>query len=79
MVVLVIEINVFIQLDIFLHGYNEITERDRCCFHQNSIYKREYHYQNKIEDINTKCNLEMTSDEKYELLLKLQKIDVKKN
>ena len=58
-------------------GYNEITERDRCCFHHNSIYKREYHYQNKIEEINTKCNLEMTSDEKYELLLKLQKIDDK--
>ena len=44
------------------------------CFHQNSIYKREYHYQNKIEEINTKFNLEMTSDEKFELLLKLQKI-----
>ena len=35
----------------------------------------EYLYQNKIEEINTKCNLEMTSDEKFELLLKLQKID----
>ena len=28
-------------------GYNEITESDRCCFHQKSIYKRDYHYQNK--------------------------------
>ena len=35
----------------------------------------EYLYQNKMEEINTKCNLEMTSDEKFELLLKLQKID----
>ena len=56
-------------------GYNEITERDRCCFHQKSIYKRENHYQNKIKEINTKFNLEMSSDEKFELLLKLQKID----
>ena len=55
-------------------GYNEITESDRCCFHQKSIYKRDYHYQNKIEEINKKCNLKMTSDEKYFLLLKLQKI-----
>ena len=58
-------------------GYNEITESDRCCFHQKSIYKRDYHYQNKIEEINKKCNLKMSSEEKYELLLKLQKIDNK--
>ena len=58
-------------------GYNEITESDRFCFHQKSIYKRDYHYQNKIEEINKKCNLKMSSDEKYELLLKLQKIDNK--
>ena len=56
-------------------GYNEITESDRCCFRQKCVYKREYHYQNKIEEINKKYNLEMTSDEKYELFLKLQKID----
>ena len=58
-------------------GYNEITESDRCCFHQKSIYKRDYHYQNKLEEINKKCNLKMSSDEKYELVLKLQKIDNK--
>ena len=58
-------------------GFNEITERDRCCFHQKSIYKRDYRYQNKIEEINEKCNLKMSCDEKYELLLKLQKIDNK--
>ena len=55
----------------------EMTYKDRCCFRQKSIYKRDYHYQNKIEEINKKCNLEMTSNEKYELLLKLQKIDDK--
>ena len=43
-------------------GYNEITESDRCCFHQKTIYKRDYHYQNKIEEINKKFNLKMTSD-----------------
>ena len=56
-------------------GYNEITEKDRCCFRQKSVYKRDYHYQNKIEEINEKYNLKMSSDEKFELLLKLQKID----
>ena len=54
-----------------------MTYKDQCCFRQKSIYKRDYHYQNKIEEINKKYNLEMTSDEKYELLLKLQKIDDK--
>ena len=55
----------------------EMTYKDRCCFRQKSIYKRDYHYQNKIEEINKKHNLEMTSHEKFELLLKLQKIDDK--
>ena len=53
----------------------EITFKDRCCFRQKSIYKREYHYQNKIEEINRKFDLDMSSQEKFELLLKLQKID----
>ena len=56
-------------------GYNEITESDTCCFRQKSIYKRDYHYQNKIEEINKKFDLKISSDEKYELLLKLRKID----
>ena len=41
---------------------NEITYKDRCCLRQKCVYKRVYHYQNKIEEINTKCNLEMTSE-----------------
>ena len=53
----------------------EITFKDRCCFKQKCIYKRTYHYQNKIEEVNDKFALEMTSNERYELLLKLQKID----
>ena len=53
----------------------EVTFKDRCCFRQKCIYKREYHYQNKIEEINRNFGLKMSSQEKYDLLLKLQKID----
>ena len=53
----------------------EITFKDRCCFRQKCIYKREYHYQNKIEEINRNFGLEMSGHEKFELSLKLQKID----
>ena len=53
----------------------EITFKDRCGFKQKCICKREYHYQNKIEEINKRYGLEMSSNETYELLLKLQKID----
>ena len=54
---------------------NEINFRNRCCFKQKSIYKRSYHYQNKIDEINEKFKLEMSADEKSELLMKLQKLD----
>ena len=53
----------------------EITFKDRCCFRQKCIYKREYYYQNKIEEINKNFGLKMSTQEKFELLLKLQKID----
>ena len=53
----------------------EITFKDRCCFRQKSMYKRDYHYQNKIEEINKNFGLKMSSQEKFELLMKLQKID----
>ena len=53
----------------------EISFKDRCCFRQKCICKREYHYQNKIEEINRKVALEIAGQEKFELLLKLQKID----
>ena len=49
-------------------GYNDLSEIDRFHFHQKSIYKRKYHYQNKIEEVNTKFNLNLTSGDKYELL-----------
>ena len=53
----------------------EVNFKDRCCFRQKCVYKREYHCQNKIEEINRNFGLEMSSQEKFELLLKLQKID----
>ena len=53
----------------------EVNFKDRCCFRQKCIYKREYHYQNKIGENNRNFGLEMSSQEKFELLLKLQKID----
>ena len=53
----------------------DITFKDRCCFRQKSIYKTDYHYQNKMEEINKNFGLKMSSQEKFELLLKLQKID----
>ena len=55
-------------------SYNDLSEIDRCHFYQKTIYKRRYHYQNKIEEVNTKFNLNLSSDEKYELLKKLRKI-----
>ena len=45
-------------------GYNEIIGNDRCHFYQKSIYKRHYHYQTKIEETNTKFDLNLSSDEK---------------
>ena len=42
----------------------EVNFKDRCCFRQKCIYKREYHYHNKIEEINRNFGLEMSSQEK---------------
>ena len=53
----------------------DFTSKDRHYFQKKCIYKRKYHYQNKIEEINTKYDLQMMGNDKYELLLKLQKID----
>ena len=53
----------------------DFTSKDRCYFQKKNIYKREYHYQNKIEEISKKCNLEIMPEVYYKLRLKLQKID----
>ena len=41
------------------------------------LFSSKENYQNKIEEINKKFNLKMTSDEKFALLLKSQTIDHK--
>ena len=38
----------------------EVTFKDRCCFRQKCIYKRTYHFQNKIEEINKKFALKIS-------------------
>ena len=48
-------------------------------FQKKSIYKRAYHYQDKIEEISKKCNLEIAPEVYYKLRLDLQKIDNKLN
>ena len=53
----------------------------RSYFQRSMLFQAEMYLQerislsNKIEEINKKCSLEMSSNEKYELLLKLQKVD----
>ena len=53
----------------------DFTSKDCHQFQRKSIYKRTYHYQNKIEEISKKCNLDITPEVYYKLRLDLQKID----
>ena len=53
----------------------DFTSKDHLYFQKKSIYKREYHYQNKIEEISKKFDLEITPEVYYKLRLDLQKID----
>ena len=48
-------------------------------FSEEKYFKRSYHYQNKIEEINKKCNLDITPEVYYKLRLDLEKIDKKLN
>ena len=36
----------------------DFTSKDRCHFQKKSVYKRSYHYQNKLEEISKKYNLD---------------------
>ena len=38
----------------------DFTSKDHHYFQKKSIYKREYHYQNKIEEISKKFDLDIT-------------------
>ena len=53
----------------------DFTIRGHHYFQKKSIYKRDYHYQNKIEEISKKCNLVIRPEVYHKLKLDLQKID----
>ena len=54
---------------------NEFNYKDRCHFQKKRIYNRSYHYQNKIEEISKKYNLNIKPEDYYKLRLDLEKID----
>ena len=53
----------------------DFTSKDQCHFQKKSVYKRSYHYQNKIEEISKKYNLDIRPEVHYKLRLDLEKID----
>ena len=53
----------------------DFTSKDRCHFQKKSIYKRAYHYQNKIEEISKNFDLEIRLEVYHKLKLDLQKIN----
>ena len=57
----------------------DFTSKDCHHFQKKSIYKRSYHYQNKIEEISQKFDMDLTPEVYYKLRLDLQKIDNKLN
>ena len=57
----------------------DFTSKDRCHFQRKSIYKRTYHYQNKLEEISKKYDLDIRPEVNYKIRLDLEKIDNKLN
>ena len=57
----------------------DVTSKDRCHFQKKSVYKRSYRYQNKLEEISKKYNLDIRPEAHYKLRLDLEKIDKKLN
>ena len=53
----------------------DFTSRDRCHFQKKSVYKRSYHYQNKLEEIKRKYNLDLRPEVYLKLRLDLEKIE----
>ena len=53
----------------------DFTSRDRCHFQKKSVYKRSYHYQNKLEEIKRKYDLDIKPEVYYKLKSDLEKID----
>ena len=61
---------------VFIKDFNS---KDCHHFQKKSIYKRSYHYQNRIEEISKKYNLVIKPEDYYKLRLDLEKIDNKLN
>ena len=57
----------------------DFTSKDRCHSQKKSVYKRSYHYQNKLEEISKKCNLDIRPEVHYKLRLDLEKIAIALN
>ena len=53
----------------------DFTSKDRCHFQKKSVYKRSYHYQNKIEEIRQKYDLDLRPEVYLKLKSDLEKID----
>ena len=57
----------------------DFTSKDRCHFQKKSVYKRTYHYQNKLEAISKKYGLDLRPEVYCKLRSDLEKIDMKLN
>ena len=53
----------------------DFTSKDRCHFQKKSVYKRSYHYQNKLEEIKRKYDLDLRPEVHLKLRSDLEKID----
>ena len=53
----------------------DFTSRDRCHFQKKSVYKRSYHYQNKLDEIKQKYDLDIKPEVYLKLKSDLEKID----
>ena len=53
----------------------DFTYRDRCHFQRKSVYKRSYHYQNKLDEIKRKYDLDLRHEIHLKLRSDLEKID----
>ena len=53
----------------------DFTSRDRCHFQKKCVYKRSYHYQNKLDEIRQKYDLDIKPEVYFKLKSDLKKID----
>ena len=53
----------------------DFTSKDRCHFQKKSVYKRSYHFQNKLDEIRQKYDLDYKPEVYLKLKSDLEKID----